>query len=174
MQENKTTNWAQGLPIIQYQKNTRFHSGIGRSPYEAVYGKKPKCGLQSLNLPQSIIDQVNSEEDLLNILETNENENESVHVDKAMDNDETFVTMSETEVNNFAVNNNIQSNNQEIITIPQETNLLTQESTIIPVHQEVISPCDLQQSLSMVLQDTPLVRQENHIVRQETLVVPVT
>ena len=36
---------------------------------------RKKCGLQSLNLLQTIIDQVNSEEDLLNILETNENEN---------------------------------------------------------------------------------------------------
>ena len=32
--------WAQGLRFVQWKKNTRFHSGTGRTPYEAMYGHK--------------------------------------------------------------------------------------------------------------------------------------
>ena len=30
------------LRFVQWQKNIRHHSGIGRSPYEAFYGQKPE------------------------------------------------------------------------------------------------------------------------------------
>ena len=34
MADLKTTHWASLLPMIQLQKNSRFHSGIGRSPLQ--------------------------------------------------------------------------------------------------------------------------------------------
>ena len=68
MKQNNMTNWVKGVNKVQFQKNARYHSGIGRSPYEAVYGKKPKCGLRSLNLPDQIIEQITCEEDLLEVL----------------------------------------------------------------------------------------------------------
>ena len=34
MADHKTTSWASLLPMIQLQKNSRFHSGIGRSPLQ--------------------------------------------------------------------------------------------------------------------------------------------
>ncbi|CAJ0925976.1 unnamed protein product, partial [Mesorhabditis belari] len=37
--ETKTTGWARFLPLIQYRKNIRFHSGIGRSTYVAMFGR---------------------------------------------------------------------------------------------------------------------------------------
>lgn len=40
MHDNKSTHWTKSLPMVQAAKNSRFHSGIGRSPFEAVFGKK--------------------------------------------------------------------------------------------------------------------------------------
>ncbi|CAJ0953533.1 unnamed protein product, partial [Mesorhabditis belari] len=37
--ETKTTACARFLPLIQYRKNIRFHSGIERSPYVAMFGR---------------------------------------------------------------------------------------------------------------------------------------
>lgn len=44
LRDNKTTNWAAALPFVQAMKNQRFHRGIGRSPYEAMFGKKMELG----------------------------------------------------------------------------------------------------------------------------------
>ncbi|XP_060882038.1 KRAB-A domain-containing protein 2-like [Metopolophium dirhodum] len=38
MAENNSTDWPTALKFIQFQKNRAFHSGIGRSPYEAMFG----------------------------------------------------------------------------------------------------------------------------------------
>jgi hypothetical protein len=40
MREEKTTQWARLLPMVQTKKNRRYHRGIGRSPYEAMFGGK--------------------------------------------------------------------------------------------------------------------------------------
>ncbi|XP_068240978.1 uncharacterized protein [Palaemon carinicauda] len=40
MKDNNTTQWSNGLRLVQWQKNTHFHSGISRTPYEAMYGEK--------------------------------------------------------------------------------------------------------------------------------------
>ena len=42
-----------------------FHSGIKTTPYEAMFGSKPKVGLSSTSLPQEVIDRLETEEDLL-------------------------------------------------------------------------------------------------------------
>ncbi|CAJ0916122.1 unnamed protein product, partial [Mesorhabditis belari] len=40
--ENKTIEWVRFLPLHQYTKNIRFHSGINRSPYAAMFGQEPE------------------------------------------------------------------------------------------------------------------------------------
>jgi len=51
MKENKTTDWANGLRFVQWQKNTCVNRNIGRSPFEALYGKEPQIGLHKFQLP---------------------------------------------------------------------------------------------------------------------------
>jgi hypothetical protein len=34
--------WCQWLSLAEYQYNTSFHSSIGRSPFEALYGHCPR------------------------------------------------------------------------------------------------------------------------------------
>lgn len=76
MLENKTVHWSQGLRFIQFMKNTSLHSGIKRSPYEAIFGGKPKIGLKTSNIPLKAIDSVTTEEDLENVIN-------SIHADIA-------------------------------------------------------------------------------------------
>ena len=51
-----TTKWSQGLRFVQWQKNTRFHRGIGRTPYEAMFGQKSHLGVTATNLPEDVVD----------------------------------------------------------------------------------------------------------------------
>ena len=50
MRTNKTSNWAIGLPFVQYIKNRKFNKGIGMSSYQAVFGKEAYNGLEIINL----------------------------------------------------------------------------------------------------------------------------
>lgn len=63
LETNKTTHWSEGLRFIQFMKNKAFHSGINTSPYEAMFGCKPKIGLKAF-LPAVDISHITSEEDL--------------------------------------------------------------------------------------------------------------
>ena len=38
--ENNSTNWSKALNIIQFQKNSKWHSGIDREPFMAMFGRK--------------------------------------------------------------------------------------------------------------------------------------
>jgi hypothetical protein len=62
--DNQCIKWSEGLRFIQWQKNTRYHSGIGRSPYEAFYGQKPHLGLAASNLPEEVQKELVTEEQL--------------------------------------------------------------------------------------------------------------
>ena len=64
MQDHKTSHWNHGLKFIQLMKNSALHSGIKRSPYEAMFGCPPRHGLASLNIPIESLSNVESEEDL--------------------------------------------------------------------------------------------------------------
>ena len=48
--------WPEALDQIQFMKNTRFHRGIGMTPYEAFLGMKPRMGLQNLNIDKEVTD----------------------------------------------------------------------------------------------------------------------
>lgn len=51
-------------------KNSAYHSGIKRSPYTAMFGTELKVGLTSSSLPSEIIDKLQTEDDLLTVLNT--------------------------------------------------------------------------------------------------------
>ena len=48
--ESNSTNWSVALNLIQYQKNSKWHKGINREPYMAMFGRQPAFGLKSLNI----------------------------------------------------------------------------------------------------------------------------
>ncbi|XP_068204572.1 KRAB-A domain-containing protein 2-like [Palaemon carinicauda] len=62
MKDNNTTQWSNGLRFVQWQTNTRFHSVIGRTPYEATYGEKAHLGISAVNIPEKIMEGMETEE----------------------------------------------------------------------------------------------------------------
>ena len=68
----KTSNsskWAEALDQIQFMKNTRFHRGIGMTPYNFFLGMKPRIGLQNINLDKEVTENIWYEEESVMILE---------------------------------------------------------------------------------------------------------
>lgn len=68
MSDNSSTNWSMGCYFVQWQKNSSLHRIIGKTPYRALFGADPKVGLKSTNLPDSLINEFRTEEDLENII----------------------------------------------------------------------------------------------------------
>lgn len=66
--DNNRSDWAAALPIVQYTKNARHHSRIGRSPFKAMFGKEASLGVQHLNLESGIAKHIANEEDIHNML----------------------------------------------------------------------------------------------------------
>lgn len=62
LRDNNTTKWTDALPIVQAMKNRRYHSGIKRSPYEAMFGKKMELGNENQATPND--DDMDSDIDL--------------------------------------------------------------------------------------------------------------
>jgi len=69
MQTNNSKSWSEGLRFVQLMKNRAFHSGIKRSPYQAMFGSDIKIGLSTSILPPETINNISSEEDLENVLQ---------------------------------------------------------------------------------------------------------
>ena len=46
MRQTKSTKWTLGLPIVEHQKNRKFHSGIKSTPYNALFGHEAYNGLE--------------------------------------------------------------------------------------------------------------------------------
>lgn len=70
MQDEKTSCWSEGLRFVQLMKNRAFHSGIKRSPYEALFGCKARVGLSTSSLPDDVLQDVETEEELEKIIES--------------------------------------------------------------------------------------------------------
>lgn len=70
--ENKTDDWVAGLKVVQFMKNRAYHQGIKRSPYEAMFGCPAKVGLKSTSLPENVINDIESEEDLMKLLQNDD------------------------------------------------------------------------------------------------------
>ena len=44
-------NWAQSFAVVKSMKNRRYHRGIGRSPFEAMFGRKMEMGNEDGKIP---------------------------------------------------------------------------------------------------------------------------
>ncbi|XP_055924524.1 KRAB-A domain-containing protein 2-like [Argiope bruennichi] len=64
MNDNNTNKWSEGLPFVQFAKNTTYHEGIRQSPYEVMFGIKAKRGIASSFLPSEQIASIETEEQL--------------------------------------------------------------------------------------------------------------
>ena len=95
--ENNSTNWSKALNIIQFQKNKKWHSGINREPYMAMFGRKPEFGLKDLNLPDEVLDALETEEQLAEALglEALSGTNSTELVEVETDQNVEFVTIIE-------------------------------------------------------------------------------
>ncbi|KHJ41552.1 hypothetical protein D918_08404 [Trichuris suis] len=69
-QDKKTDRWSDGLRFVQLTKNRAFHTGIKRTPYEALFGCKAKVGLATSSLPQDVLQDIQTEEELEEIIES--------------------------------------------------------------------------------------------------------
>lgn len=79
LQDNQTSEWSKGLRFVQLMKNKAFHSGIKRSPYEALFGCPVKIGLCTSNIPQEVLVNVNDEVELEQVIETSSTGSELCH-----------------------------------------------------------------------------------------------
>ncbi|XP_068960240.1 KRAB-A domain-containing protein 2 isoform X2 [Petaurus breviceps papuanus] len=64
MQSNNSPHWAEGLRFVQMMKNQAIRAGLQQSPYEAMFGCKPKFGLYNSNLPHETVSILHTEEEL--------------------------------------------------------------------------------------------------------------
>jgi hypothetical protein len=72
MRDNKSKKWPLGCYMVQSQKNNRYHSGIKMTPYVALFGQKPRVGLNNLPVGVTILNSLDSEDDLMRALSTDE------------------------------------------------------------------------------------------------------
>ncbi|CAH0562960.1 unnamed protein product [Brassicogethes aeneus] len=77
MKDNNSTKWSEGLGFVQFYKNRCFHSGIGRSPYEALFGVPCRDGLNDLPVSSEKIRMLKSEE-YLELLLKNSNDEDTL------------------------------------------------------------------------------------------------
>ncbi|XP_067140873.1 KRAB-A domain-containing protein 2-like [Centruroides vittatus] len=73
MNDNNTNKWSDGLPFVQFAKNTTYDEEICQSPYEAMFGVKPKRGIASSSLPGEQIANIETEEQFEDINTFEEN-----------------------------------------------------------------------------------------------------
>ena len=69
LSDNNTQDWSLGLRFVANQKNAAYHAGIKSTPYAALFGSEPKVGLTSTALPHEVIEQLETEDDLLAVLQ---------------------------------------------------------------------------------------------------------
>ena len=69
MSDNNTQDWTVGLKFVQQQKNCAHHAGINLTPYKAMFVEHLKAGLTSSSLPPELLETLQSEDDLLALLQ---------------------------------------------------------------------------------------------------------
>ncbi|GFQ71841.1 KRAB-A domain-containing protein 2 [Trichonephila clavata] len=85
MNNNDTNKWSEGLPFVQFARNTAYYEGIRQSPYEAMFGIKAKRGIASSFLPCEQITNIETEkqlEEIANTFETEEQLEETGNTEK--------------------------------------------------------------------------------------------
>ncbi|XP_023211185.1 KRAB-A domain-containing protein 2-like [Centruroides sculpturatus] len=70
MNDTDTNKWSDGLPFVEFAKNTTYHEGIRQSSYEALFGVKPKRGIASSSLSGEQFANIETEEQLEEIANT--------------------------------------------------------------------------------------------------------
>ncbi|XP_023212590.1 KRAB-A domain-containing protein 2-like, partial [Centruroides sculpturatus] len=73
LKDNHSTKWSEGLRYVQFVKNRAYHSGIKQLPYKAMFGVKPRVGLSTTSLPPEIIKDIQDEDDVQKLIETDLN-----------------------------------------------------------------------------------------------------
>ena len=68
-QDKESQKWSEGLRFVQFMKNRSLHSGIRRSPYEAMFGVPARIGLEHTTLPREMWHLIENEEDLQEALD---------------------------------------------------------------------------------------------------------
>ena len=68
MRENNTGKWGEGIRFVQSQENNRLHSGIGRTPFKAMFGENRYSDLSGNEVPNDVWQQLEGEEDLAEAL----------------------------------------------------------------------------------------------------------
>ena len=63
LHDHNSTKWSQALRQVQWQKNNGLHSEIGRTPYEAMFGRKNSSAAAS-SLPDDTWESLETKEDL--------------------------------------------------------------------------------------------------------------
>lgn len=85
MSDENTTKWSQGLRFVQSNKNRSLHTGIGTSPYEAMFGTPQKIGLKDSSVPKELLSDIETEEELQNLVDqsgSNERKDKSLLLDE--------------------------------------------------------------------------------------------
>ncbi len=67
MSTHRTRQWPKGLRFVASAKNRMIHRGIGRTPYEAVFGFPMRVGITSA-LPSGVLPEMATEEELEDFL----------------------------------------------------------------------------------------------------------
>ncbi|XP_064118942.1 KRAB-A domain-containing protein 2-like [Macrobrachium nipponense] len=59
IRDNICAKWSYGVRFVQWAMNSSYHEAIKMTPYQALTGNKPRCGLKS-NLPDAFISKITS------------------------------------------------------------------------------------------------------------------
>ena len=62
--DNQNKKWREGVRYLQFMTNRAYHSAVKRSPYEAMFDCLTKVGLFSSTTSKSVLNSINTEEDL--------------------------------------------------------------------------------------------------------------
>jgi hypothetical protein len=64
MSDHKTKRWSVGIHFVAHKKNNRYYDGIKNIPYVLRYGQACRVGLSCMNLPENLLQKLETEEDL--------------------------------------------------------------------------------------------------------------
>jgi hypothetical protein len=64
MTDHMSKRWSVGIHFMAHQKNNRYHAGIKNIPYVLRYGQACRVRLSHMNLPDSLLQKLETEEDL--------------------------------------------------------------------------------------------------------------
>lgn len=113
MADNNISGWANGLRIIQNTKNNSYHSGIKRTPYEAMFGSPQKNGLLDSPLTADVVKKITTEEELegeFSKLERSFNEEDNEEIN-AVDEDASEILTRTVENNEHVEKETMSSDN---------------------------------------------------------------